>query len=1721
MKKSSHSFLKLALAALTAFTFFFTSCEIGMGQSVDLEAPEITITSPEKFSYQGLQIEFEGTCKDNVKVDKVIISDKETGRVFGNATITGETWSFYLELEPEDEGEITFLCEAKDPSNNTSTHSARTITLLVDENAPIAKSWYVDRGNSIQTLLEQKSFLEGLDFTLSRNKNYPQNQEFTLYGSFYDAMGIDVITVKLFEDAYSTKNPIAEKTVAANKISNFYIGDGKSIYSPSFNFTESDLVAGNPACNTGKHYLRVVYYAKDNDDPVNFNEREVDTEKYILWYPESDKPGVQIQPELINGEGKIRASVGSSIPVDFFDDDGLKEIHCSLRKSITGTIAEYTASLIENESTRTAAFVDNTAQDEPAVSKTNFSTTSYQTDYPQTITAPETPMQMYLVSAAKDINDKWNARVISVEVTDSNKPMLFIESPIENENPTMEGGSDRVFKFKGYSLDTKGAKYIKIIYVPTNDQTSAETLFKTYKTDTTAKKVISGTNEVIWHKDITGGTTDSNGWIKQLFEIEMNLFTDFNNAAGTSMATKQKFFLICLVDTDGNEVFKPFILNGDEAQPLIDIKLPEKELDVHDYTLNDLVLRFKGYKNSGIGMDASKYKVTTKIGTGTDSDKVFVRGTGATDITAPDSEGYVSLTIPKETLAEWAKTEAQPTFTFYATDILGNGGIGEDMRSVILSPRPHIEAITVNKNNGTYKKGDELEFKVSFSKQVKVTGTPKLKIKYSSSDANPKLAAYTGGNETNALTFKFTVPENAESEGIICDGFETEKKKDEEGNDTDEDILTGGAAIRATELGEGDIYFDLPAGEVLKGKSEIKLDGVTPKINSIAISSDGLKDASNNEYCTKDKTITAVLTMSENVLVSDSPELKLKAGTNDIVFSFEKMDTNANTITFVHKVVSTGTGKSPEGKISYALASCFSDAHKAYLTDKAGNVIDLSKNSSADDTKVYIDYTSPTSAPGLKDLVNQTIYTSAQELELTEIDTDAMGYYSTNGGVSWIAYDGENKETLGNGSYKIITYQQDKAGNKSPYSQPTEIVVNSNFAPVTNFSINLADGNYKENTEFTFTLNFESDVIIDDASDIQLTFQTMEAGKTTSKTINAEIPLDENGQPKKNTDEVTFKYKVTSSDYFDGVQVTGIVFVDGFKDANGNSPAFGGTGTSHKLTPTNCPYLAATDGGTRSKIVLDGVLPTIVTYDPAMNENNSGIAAMTDNSSGSFKITLEFSEKVYKEAGTIILQRKGNWSIPAVLSVDEFNKYYNKMTTANKTKMLKLDSDGYEQLDTQTGIAVGPYRKITHGLKLVNEKYIPDDETKYVLAYELGLEIGSAVLDADSDDNKFTASVADIRSALESVGYHQHKVDVSSDYVTITDAGTDGGGKIVEITFQEAIEDGREWQLLIPPKAFRDNTENFYKGMNLQLDSTIDEDQQNASDKYSLWSNNVAQPVVRVDRYTHGWGAHEPNADGTFTDITANNGKYRGKDDPDAVAVAGSSAVISPTGYCRVRIDCETPGATILYSKVFNNGTVYTTNVPAGASFNGGSVDDNTTDHTNKRNTVADITQANLEKRGESSYTQGANILIGDGIYTTARKDYITAYATKTGFEASANGYEGIFKTLVYVDSNKDLRCWLNMEGGTAAGGQPSVNGFPLKDATDEGDPTGAGRYSKNLYSINGDSQNAFVFVSYEIISTNWAILLCGTNHSKDYPLNSYGEAAWITKQNFHSGTSF
>ncbi len=855
--------------------------------------------------------------------------------------------------------------------------------------------------------------------------------------------------------------------------------------------------------------------------------------------------------------------------------------------------------------------------------------------------------------------------------------------------------------------------------------------------------------------------------------------------------------------------------------------------------------------------------------------------------------------------------------------------------------------------------------------------------------------------------------------------------------------------------------------------------------------------------------------------------MKIKGSAIPLVFDFKDINDAGTELTFEH-IVKAGT---INGTVQITKATCFDANNLKLISDVNGNGLALS--SAADtDTKFIVDTVKPnkltvsiTASKNPTKVNDIDTYIVSPSLSITGNEAGSKVEYSLDNGVSWNVYS--TAVSIPNGSYKITARQTDKAGNVSELTDPKSIVVDSAFPSIVDFTVSSPDGNYKVGSKVQFALSFSNKVIVASGNTSKVTFESVNT-PTATKTANV-VATDAAGQ---NT--VIFEYTVQAGDNLQGIVLKSVSF-NGFTDTKGTA-----SGTVNKTDKTE----------TRAGIILDGVAPTLTIAAPAMtgdetnisglNNTTSGISTETDNSK--FKITLTFAEDVYKETGNIILQRTSGWAIPAVMNSDEFLSVYNKVKALDKKNgtttaqtLMRTDANGKEILHTRTGIASGPYRKITHGLKYDadNGTYVPDEDTKYVLAYELGLYEGTAnlsdgklVTSYKTALSTFNVDVNEIRKVLESVDYHRHTIDVAGGSVKIlkndgeteVDYSKGEGGRIVQITFAEAIEDGREWELIIPPTAFRDNAENFYKGMNLNKlkaaeTTNITTAQQNASDKYSVWSNNVAQPVVRVDRYTHGWGAVEPAADGKLTTITVNNGKFT------TATADNSSAVIRPTGYARVRIDCETPGAKIKYSKIYANGTVYTTTVPAGVSYNNTTTGSGITskteggEHTSRRNIITDISATNLNKRGATDYTNGSQIIIGDGTYTTARKDYITAYATKDDFNDSVNGYEGIFKTIVYLTGSNGTYN-INVEGGTAPGGSPSVSGFPLRDATSEKKPYDAGRYSKNCYCIDGkkDSQ---VFVSYEIISDEWAVLLCKSNHAKDYPFNTYGGSAYVSQMNY------
>ena len=1674
------------------------SCTIGMGQSLDLEAPQLSVTSHMSGSKVGLEVDLSGTCTDNNAVTRVSIKNVENDFTFEDAVVSGTSWKTHLSLSKDFEGDRTFIITAHDAVGNASTKSYAILVLSIDETGPNDEDWYLDRGNSIRTEVAELEELKATNLYLSKNKDIPQNEKFTVYGSLYDAMSISEVTLGLYtvngklliEKTYSSDPDNADK----------YIGENKSIFSPAFEFTHDELKDliddDGSTLESGCHYLGLKCYLED-EHGNNFT-RNIG---YMVWWPESDLPGIY-QNEIDKENSTLSVLIESSISLDIFDDDGLEEIYYALKADtiydeIPGTtLAEKCNAVIENdEGIRDKLLLIDAAANEVGGSATDLAEKTKRED-PVQIKTPSYPSTMYLIACAKDINGKWNCRIIYTTISDASSPMLFIESPRNNEKPQMNGGTNS-FTIQGYALGKNESSSLQLVYI-SGDATSESK-------KSTAKKILDGEltadpakGEILEDITLMPATMDE-GLKKQAFEKTFDIIDDLSKYRGDK---ETSYFFMFRLQGTGSVVDQIYQLNKDIALPTITVAEPNN-MQAIDYTKHEddndvgLTIKFKASKESGLAIVDQK---VTYIGKNETYEWTLGEGL------IKDGEYFVK-TFKQAELKVIHETNPQPQFEITVKDALGYEST--EQRTVVLTTLPSLEEITSENPSKTYIKDKVITFQAKFTDAVRVrdlssTKKPRLKIKYSESDTAEKWAEYSTGSGTTTLQFTYKVPAGAESKGISIATLADNKIID-----------LNGCKIVPVAAGDGDAYITTPS-KVLVGKT-FALDGVAPTITTLNLSSDiAVENADGNFYLKADNKLTVTIALSEKVSISGSPSLQMKVKGKDsvtpLVFDFKDINEEGTELTFEHIV----KAETANGTVQITKATCFDANNLKLISDVNDNGLVLSTSAAVTDTKFIVDTEKPakltvniTAKKNLTNVNGIDTYIVSPSLSITGNEAGSKVEYSLDNGVSWNDYS--TAVSIPNGSYKITARQTDKAGNVSDLTDPLSIVVDSAFPSIVDFTVSSPDGNYKVGSKVQFALSFSDKVKVASGNTSKVTFESVNTPKV-EKTANV-VATDAAGQ---NT--VIFEYTVQAGDNLKGIVLKSVSF-NSFTDTKGTA-----SGTQNKTDKTE----------TRSGIILDGIAPALTVAEPKMTGNvndinvatsgingtASGISTETDNSK--FKITLTFAENVYKEVGNIILQRKGDWAIPAVMNRDEFLSVYNKMDATNKDLIMKT-SGGKELLHGQTGIAVGPYRKITHGIKLdgSGKKYVPDESTKYVLAYELGLYEGEAALNDGTATGTFNAKVSDIRSAFESVDYHRHYVDVASDNVKIT-------GSTVEITFSETIEDGREWELIIPPTAFRDNAENFYKGMNLdklkdaeKTKQNITTDQQTASDKYSVWSNNVAQPVVRVDRYTHGWGANEPKADGTLTKITVNNGKYK------TTCAANSGARIAPTGYARSRIDCETPGASILY-KAVNSGS---------ATYNASTTDESTNKDiiTNYRSHIADATKEQLEfTTGGTAYKQGDNIIIGDTTYTSARKDYISCYATKNDFTQSKNGMEGIFRTVVYVHTENAAYPWrngqqvylgylsINIEGGTATGGQPNVSGFPLRDATSENDPTGAGRYSKNAYNL-ANSQTPgknFVWVSYEIISSNWAILVCRSNHAQDYALNNYGDVAYITKVKDWDGTN-
>lgn len=186
---------KLGIFLLSIFIFFILSCEIGLGASVDTEAPILEITNPpsdavirDDFAIQGIWTD-DGTLS-SVSVEMVRLENNQKTSFTGTITSTSEkntsgNWS--IVITPKETGLIDGTYEAVVSINDNGGHTtimARTFT--IDNTPPVL---LLSRPSTKADSLTPDSY----------------GQTFTLEGKAADDNDVSLIEVNVFKTSTSTE----------------------------------------------------------------------------------------------------------------------------------------------------------------------------------------------------------------------------------------------------------------------------------------------------------------------------------------------------------------------------------------------------------------------------------------------------------------------------------------------------------------------------------------------------------------------------------------------------------------------------------------------------------------------------------------------------------------------------------------------------------------------------------------------------------------------------------------------------------------------------------------------------------------------------------------------------------------------------------------------------------------------------------------------------------------------------------------------------------------------------------------------------------------------------------------------------------------------------------------------------------------------------------------------------------------------------------------------------------------------------------------------------------------------------------------------------------------------------------------------------------------------------------------------------------------------------
>lgn len=1242
----------------TIFSIFtlviLSSCQIGLGEAIDLQAPEIFLTSHKDNDYVGQTFRLAGYATDNEKVKSITIDfdeanihykwenstwQKKTSYIDWTALTADEcactvnnttvTWAVTVDTTEAKQGmqssTYSYSIVAQDQIGNSGKTSKIEGSLVVDQNTPDIKL------NSPALFSTNKDIQEKISsFELKDGSVLSQlfNGTLVFEGRQDSAAAFKEFRLELDDgtedsnsvDSYNFDKPI--NSVTTENISNAYpFGRNTLYYSKTLKVGQDGIqdlrtwtVSIKPedwissdltALQSGKHKIRLVATSVSNSDAW---QRKI--LGYFIWWPEADNPWITLYSgrDFLDEASSDQTYPSAKIFGVVQDDDGIESLTYSLEKQNAED-----GSWSSIKSNETLTLTENNAKN------SQFN-----------IEAP-TESAIYKLSVyVKDIYGKTDSVVKYYNVLDVQPPKISLTSP--TESTTVFSADGTAIKFEGTISDDAKIKSIKIVHLNPAATNPLENKLKFINPaeQNWQKSSPDEDGNLIFDVEIPKENCDST---TKIYSYEVNksfdLFDDLKIGPDKPLITQD--FVILAVDESGGATTLPISVIGDSESPKLTIdSITLKDGDSSQiYNVIDGIIKLPVVKPT---------TVATINGTWSDNSTTHWNAISKiNDIKFEwlDAKNFVDF---KKTGNTWKVTVNQGSvpkldgaITATLKDYANN--IATISQTVTVEKAEiGLDRITCDSEDGSYNAGKELIINLEFTKSAKLIIDDENKKPYlvlnngAQADYCGKAEDISSGTSRHQFKYKVGTEQDENTEKLDVSSINSNGCRWVDAN-TNVDF----------EIQPNEISILAGSNKTL-GQRNIVIDTEAPFVNNITcISAEG-------DY-KKDKELIFKIEFNEDVTVTNADNVKL---------TFDTFDTN---VTMDHvKTVKSGsktllsTYKVKSGDDALSITGISANGSK--VEDYAGNEGSFEPEDGAiKPTNVEID-TNPPDSPVISDFTDGAVLIDDNASVSVTIkgEQGAAISYSIDNGETWNVYN--SPITLSNnGVYKIKAKQTDIAGNESLVSDVKTVTIDKG-ALIKKISATTFNGTYKADDVINGYIEFRGPVTLLEGFAITLNVK---------KNGNAKKIED---FTKGENNKYNFVYKIEEGDTLESEYLN-------VKDISGTVRYLEQDKTISTLPVSN---------------LADNRKIKILTGKPQVK------SVSLEGSGENSVLKVKYDRDIIKNSsGTVVFtQSETDYRVPAVLSVSEYNdlkvnlgneidSYYEKGLNGATNS-----GDGKLTLDTQT-----------------------------------------------------------------------------------------------------------------------------------------------------------------------------------------------------------------------------------------------------------------------------------------------------------------------------------------------------------------------------------------------------------------------------------------------------